>query len=484
MTKAEKENKENKVPSWVMDIAKAVETEGTALDMRAVTLNSSKNGIEYAVTTGSVSLDLITGGGWAPGRAVSVFGPEQSGKSTDAWETLAWNLLRGTVCFIFDTEQALDADYIDRIIYKVTGNNMEYYLGEIDYEEKKIIKPGLLYYFQPNVGEDVFRMINRVLSVIPDVIHSKKKGWCWARQGKTKKDYKLEPRDIEGAISALVIIDSLAHMVPEAKEDDDTKNPLGAVARMLSQELPKTINRVAKKRCTILYTNQIRNKIGVMFGNPEDEVGGNAPKFASSQRLRFQAVATSNVEKIFITSGSRDKEDGTDVDMEPSWNNDGYDKYRYAKVKVKKNKLFSPHQSCWVRYRFESAGHPGDGLDESFDVYQYLYMTGQCSKKTGKGLSISLLGVSQDKGIPEKLIPFLGDKIGKEEKKKKDKKKKSKEKEIASFDRKLTWLEFKELVENPERKHALRSLCTRQIKSGYAFGLYFEMKNEKNKEEE
>jgi len=483
MAKKEKEKKE-KVPAWVMDIAQAVEKEGTALDMRAVTLNSSKNGIEYAVTTGSVSLDLITGGGWAPGRAVSVFGPEQSGKSTDAWETLAWNLLRGTVCFIFDAEQALDPDYIDRIIYKITGNTMDDYLGEIDYEEGKVIKPGLLYYFQPNVGEDVFRMFERVLSVIPDVIHSKKKGWCWAYKGKTKKDYKLEPRDIEGAISALIIIDSLPHLVPEAKTEDDTKNPMAALARMLSQELPNACNIVSKKRCTLLYTNQVRNKIGVMFGNPENEMGGNAPKFSSSQRLRFGSVALSNVEKIFKTSGSSDKEDGNDVDVEPSWDNEGIDKYRYAKVKVRKNKLFSPHQTCWVRYRFEASGHPGDGLDESFDVYQYLYMTGQCSKKTGKGLSISLLGISEEKGIPEKLIPYLGDKIGREEKKKKDKKKKSKEKEIASFDRKLTWLEFKELVENPERKHALRSLCTRQIKSGYAFGLYFEMKNEKNKEEE
>lgn len=444
--------------------------------MRAVSLTSTKNGIRYATSSNSLSVDLITGGGWAPGRAVSTFGPEQSGKTTGAYETIASGLLAGVPSIIFDAEQATDADYLSRIIEKTTGHPMDYYMGVI--EDGKIVKTGLLYYVQPNTGENTFRMMNRIMKAIPDVVHHSKKGWCWAYQGRTKNDYTLEPREVDGEISLLIVLDSLAALVPEAKEKDDQSSPLGMIARMLSNEFPKTIQRCGRKRCTLLYTNQIRNKIGVMFGNPETEVGGEAPKFYSSQRLRFAACALSSVDSVFKTTGGDPEAKGV-VDIEPSWNGEGNDKYRYSKIKVTKNKSFSPFQQCYVRWRFEKAGQQGDGLDLSFDTYQYLYMTGQCSKKTGKGVSISLLGANDGEAIPESTIELLSPSISSDKKKekKKDKKEKKKEKsKSVSFDANMSWVDFKELVENPERKRALIKHCRKQIKSGYAFALYFATK--------
>lgn len=471
---AKKEEKTAKVPAWIASIAKSVEEEGKALDMRAVSLTSTKNGIRWATSSNSLSIDLITGGGWAPGRAVSTFGPEQSGKTTEAYETIASGLLSGVPSIIFDAEQATDADYLNRIIEKTTGHSMDYYMGTI--EDGKVVKAGLLYYIQPNTGENTFRMMNRIMKDIPDVIKHSKKGWCWAEQGRTKNDYTLTPREVEGEISLLIVVDSLVALVPEAKEEDDEKNPIGMQARMFSNEFPKTIQRCGRKRCTLFYTNQLRNKIGVMFGSPLTEPGGEAPKFYSSQRLSFTACALSSVDSIFKTVGGEPEAKGQ-VDVEKSWDGSGNDKYRYSKIKVTKNKMFSPFQQCYVRWRYEKAGQQGDGLDLSFDTYQYLYMTGQCSKKTGKGLSLSLLGTEQDAPISDKTIELLMPAIGKTDKKKKDKKdKKDKKNKTVSFDRTMTWQEFKELVENPERKRALIKHCKKQLKSGYAFALYFATK--------
>lgn len=479
MAKKEKEEKA-KVPAWISSIAKSVEEEGKALDMRAVSLTSTKNGIRWATSSNSLAIDLITGGGWAPGRAVSTFGPEQSGKTTAAYETIASGLAAGVPSIIFDAEQATDADYLNRIIEKTTGHSMDYYMGVI--EDGKIVKSGLLYYIQPNTGENTFRMMNRIMASIPDVVKHSKKGWCWAEQGRTKNDYTLTPREVEGEISLLIVVDSLVALVPEAKEEDDTKNPIGMQARMFSNELPKTIQRCGRKRCTLLYTNQLRNKIGVMFGSPLTEPGGESPKFYSSQRLQFTACALSSVDSVFKTVGGEPEAKGQ-VDVEKSWNGDGNDKYRYSKIKVTKNKSFSPFQQCYVRWRFEKGGQQGDGLDPSFDTYMYLYMTGQCSKKTGKGLAISLLGVEEGESVPEKTLALLG-KLDEKKKEKKEKKKDKKSKEPTTFEAKLTWQEFKELVENPERNRALIKHCKKQLKSGYAYALYFATKESDAAEEE
>lgn len=480
MTKAEKEKKA-KIPEWVANVAKSIEVEGKALDMRAVSLTSTKGGVRWATSSGSLAIDVITGGGWAPGRAVSTFGPEQSGKTSGAYETLARCLLEGTICIIYDAEQATDPEYLNRIIFKVTGHTMDYYLGSI--EDGKVVKAGLLYYISPNTGDNVFRHMNRVMKTLPDVIKNKGQ-WYWAKPGKKKGDFEYEEREIEGAISALIIVDSLPALVPEAAEKDDTSSPMAQLARMLSEKFPKTIQRCGRKRCTLLYTNQIRNKIGVMFGSPEYEPGGEAPKFYSSQRIRFSAISLSTVDKVFITVGGDDEAKGK-VDVERSWDGSGNDKYRYSKISVTKNKSFSPFQNTFVRWRFEKAGQQGDGLDPSFDAYMYLYMTGQCSKKTGKGLSISLLGANEGESIPEKTIELLSQiPSSNKDKKKKDKKKDNKKKsDSTSLEMSMSWVEFKELVENPERKNALIKHCHKQLQSGYAYALYFAMKNSDGEEE-
>ena len=135
--------KEAKVPSFLNKLAKAIEIEGKALDMRAVTLNSGER-IRWAVSSGSLAIDLICGGGYGVGSFTSPFGPEASGKSTGACEAVAEALSRGIPCIYYDAENALDVSYLDRIIQKKTGHNLEYYSGVTD-ADGKIIKAGFEY---------------------------------------------------------------------------------------------------------------------------------------------------------------------------------------------------------------------------------------------------------------------------------------------------------------------------------------------------
>jgi len=461
-----------KVPDYIKAIATSMEKEGKTLDMRPVTLSFGRGGINWALSSGSLSLDLILGGGYGPGRSCSTFGPEQSGKTTGAYEAIGDALLNGIPVILYDAENATDPDYLDRIIFKRTGHPMEYFVGVI--EDDKIIKPGLFYYIPCNSGENVFRHAGRIIkNAVPKVVKSKKHGWCWANKNKNGT-YSFTKREIGGRTSMLVVIDSLKALLPEAKEKDDKSSPLAQQARMLSDSFPLVINPMGPRRVTVLYTNQVRTKIGQMFGNPEYEPCGDAAKFYSSQRVRFGSISCSTVDPVFTTSGVTDEGKGQ-VDEEPSWDNDGTDRYRYAKLKCIKNKLFSPFQESYVRWRFEHHSNVGDGLDPSFDAYMFLYKTGQCSKKTGKGIELSILGTDQDKYISPNFIDRMGD-LATKKKEKKKKHKDKKEKKLISFDLRVSWQKFKELVENPERKNCIYDHCRKQMDSGYAWALYFAKK--------
>lgn len=479
-TKASKEktSKEVKVPFFLKNIAKAIEVEGKSLDMRAVTLSTSER-IKWAVSSGSLAIDLICGGGYGVGRFISPFGPEASGKSTGAMEAVAEALLNGIPCVYYDAENAIDVDYFDRIVYKKTGHPLEYFMAITD-SEGNVVKPGLFYYIQPSSCEHCFNHATRTADSIPDIVKNKKLGWCWLTKGNGNKNDTFEPREEKGNISILLVIDSLKALVPQAKKDDDESSPMAQLARSLSNSFPNLVERMIKKRLVVIYTNQIRQKIGgCVYGPTEFEPCGDAAKFYSSARIRYAACATSTVDKDFFKTTGTDGEGKGQVDVEKSWDGSGIDRYRYAKIKTVKNKQFSPYQETFVRFRYEKAGQQGDGIDPSFDVYAYLYQTGQCSKKSGKGLSISLFGYDRDELFPKKIAAYLGDlkKLEKNLSKDKDSK-------LKTFDAKLSWQEFKELVENPERKDAMKKLCKRQMETGFAWSLYFANKNSSTKEEE
>lgn len=189
------------------------------------------------IPTGSLSLDIATGiGGLPRGRVVEIFGPESSGKTTLALNAIAQAQKMGGVAAFIDAEHALDVNYASKI-----GVNIEDLLVS-----------------QPDTGE-------QALEVAETLVRS-------------------------GAVD-IVVIDSVAALVPKAEIEGDMGDSLpGLQARLMSQALRKLTAAISKSLTTVVFINQIRMKIGVMFGNPETTTGGNALKFYSSMRLDIRKI--------------------------------------------------------------------------------------------------------------------------------------------------------------------------------------------------
>ena len=187
--------------------------------------------------TGSLSLDLALGGGIPKGRVVEVYGPESSGKTTLTLHVIAEiQKLGGTAAFI-DAEHALDPAYAKRI--------------GVDVEN--------LLLSQPDNGE-------QALEIVETLVRS-------------------------NAVD-LIVVDSVAALVPRAEiEGDMGDSHMGLQARLMSQALRKLTGVISRSKATVIFINQIRMKIGVMFGNPETTTGGNALKFYSSVRMDIRRIA-------------------------------------------------------------------------------------------------------------------------------------------------------------------------------------------------
>ena len=190
------------------------------------------------ISTGALSLDLALGVGGIPrGRIVEIFGPESSGKTTLALHILAQVQKQGGIAAFIDAEHALDIQYAQ-------------HLG---------VKPDDLLVSQPDTGE-------QALEITEMLVRS-------------------------GAID-LLVVDSVAALTPRAEiEGDMGDSHMGLQARLMSQALRKLTGIVSKSNCTIIFINQLRMKIGVMFGNPETTTGGNALKFYASVRLDIRRIA-------------------------------------------------------------------------------------------------------------------------------------------------------------------------------------------------
>jgi len=191
------------------------------------------------VSTGSLGLDLALGVGGLPrGRVVEIFGPESSGKTTLALECIAEAQAHGGIGAFIDAEHALDATYARKLGVKVED----------------------LLIAQPDNGE-------QALEIAETLVQS-------------------------GAIDVLVI-DSVAALVPRAEIEGEMGEPqMGLQARLMSQALRKLTSIIARSRTVVIFINQIRMKIGVMFGNPETTTGGNALKFYSSVRIDIRRIGT------------------------------------------------------------------------------------------------------------------------------------------------------------------------------------------------
>lgn len=191
------------------------------------------------VPTGSLSLDIALGLGGVPkGRIIEIYGPESSGKTTVALHMVAEVQKRGGVAGFIDAEHALDPAYAKNI--------------GVDIEN--------LYISQPDCGE-------QALEITETMVRS-------------------------GAVD-IVIVDSVAALVPKAEIDGDMGDAhMGLQARLMSQALRKLTAVISKSNCIVIFINQLREKLGVMFGNPETTTGGRALKFYSSIRLDVRKVET------------------------------------------------------------------------------------------------------------------------------------------------------------------------------------------------
>ena len=190
-----------------------------------------------AISTGSLGLDIALGiGGLPRGRVIEIYGPESSGKTTLALHVIAESQKSGGICAFIDAEHALDPSYARKLGVKV---------------EDLLIS-------QPDSGE-------QALEIADTLVRS-------------------------GAIDVLVV-DSVAALTPRAELEGEMGDSLpGLQARLMSQALRKLTGSISKSKCMVIFINQIRMKIGVMFGNPETTTGGNALKFYASVRLDIRRI--------------------------------------------------------------------------------------------------------------------------------------------------------------------------------------------------
>ena len=257
-------------------------------------------------SSGSLALDLALGGGYPKGRIIEIYGPESSGKTTLALHAIAEIQKQGGQAAFIDAEHALDPSYARRIGVD-TGN---------------------LLISQPDNGE-------QALEICETLVRS-------------------------GAVD-LIVVDSVAALVPQAEIDGDMGDAqMGLQARLMSQAMRKLTGIISKTKATVIFINQIRMKIGVLFGNPETTTGGNALKFYASVRVDVRRIG--QIKDGENIAGNR------------------------TKIKVVKNKIAAPFRAAEFDIMYnEGVSKTGDVLDLAVQ-YGVMEKSGAFLKYNGETL--------------------------------------------------------------------------------------------------
>ena len=281
-----------------------------------------------SIPTGSVGLDTVLGvGGYPRGRVVEIYGPESSGKTTLSIHAIAEVQKQGGIAAFIDAEHAFDSSYAANL-----GVNIDDLLIS-----------------QPDNGEQALEIADHLIS--------------------------------SGAVD-LVVVDSVAALTPKSEiEGEMGDSKMGLHARLMSQALRKLTATISKTQCTVIFINQLRMKIGVMFGNPETTTGGNALKFYASVRLDIRRIgAIKNGEDII---GNR------------------------TRVKVVKNKVAPPFRKVEFDIMFGAGiSRSGEVLDKAVDL--------DIVKKAGSWFSYGDIKLGQGRDAVKQMIadnPELSDEI-------------------------------------------------------------------------
>lgn len=280
------------------------------------------------VPTGSISLDIALGqGGFPKGRIIEIYGPESSGKTTLALHAVAEVQKAGGIAGFIDAEHALDPKYA-----KAIGVNIDE-----------------LYISQPDNGE-------QALEITETMVRS-------------------------GAMD-IIVVDSVAALVPKAEIDGDMGDShVGLHARLMSQAMRKLTGIVAKTNCVVIFINQLREKVGVMFGNPETTTGGRALKFYASVRIDVRRIEALKQNGEVIGNRTR--------------------------AKIVKNKVAPPFREAEFDIMFgEGISREGDILDvaTNLDIIQksgawYAYL----GEKIGQGRENAKIYLKQNKDVCEEI---------------------------------------------------------------------------------